>query len=135
MTLTELQKNGKQLEREIVASVKSFMERNGWRQLRMQSGKFANASGNIFQVGQKGMADFLFLMYLAGKPGACIQLWVEVKRPGAKLREDQIQWIAGERQRGALVAVVDDVKEYCEWYHRTLGWLHDGRMKGQVALF
>lgn len=130
MNLSELQKTGKQLEKEIVAAVKSFMESKGWRPIRMQR---TTVPGS-FSTGEPGIPDFLWLNYVRDS-GICVHLWTEFKRPGGKLSEKQVQWIARERMRGALVAVVDDVKEYCEWYQRTFGWLHDGRMKGQVALF
>lgn len=129
------QKTPKELEKEIVSEVKRFMDSHGWRRFRQQSGKFSNAGGNIFQIGEKGMPDFLWLMYMPGKPGACLQLWTEIKRPGGKLREDQVQWIAEERMRGALIAIVDNIKDYCEWYEQHLGWLHKGNWKGQGELF
>jgi hypothetical protein len=43
-------------------------------------------------------------------------LWIEFKRPGEKPRGDQQLWHAAERERGALVMVVDDIDAFLGWY-------------------
>ncbi len=81
-------------------------------------------------VGELGMADYLFIRYDDDSleefnpeytTAESIQsmarvLWIELKRPGAKPRPDQIAWKEAEERRGALVIVCDSIEDFPKWY-------------------
>jgi hypothetical protein len=119
----------KLLEREVTGQIRDYLQLKGWRSIRMQR----TVVPGQFQSGEPGMADFLFVRYL--KPGLAAALWVELKRPGGKLRPRQVEWIARERQRGGSVMVVEEFEEFERSYRTLFGWLHDGRLPGQIDFF
>jgi hypothetical protein len=119
----------KLVEKEVTGQIRDFLKAKGWRAIRMQR----TVMPGQFQTGEPGIADFLFLYYI--KPGVTAAVWIELKRPGGKLRPQQIEWIRKELQRGALVWVVEDFPSFADLYSRQFGWLHDGRLPGQVELF
>ena len=117
------------LEREVTGQIREFMKLKGWRPLRMQR----TVMPGQFQTGEPGIPDFVFLRYL--KPGLAAVLWIEIKRPGGKLRPAQLEWIPREQKRGAAVWVVEDFDNFHRKYYGEFGWLHDGRLAGQIELF
>lgn len=125
-------------EREVSRQVSDFLEWNGWRRIRNQSGVATNAGGSTFRFGEKGIPDLLFLRYVPERPGAALVLWVETKRAKGKLSPDQVKWQDEERLRGALIVNVYDFQTFSEWYQSTLGWIHtaDGPpIPGNLHLF
>lgn len=113
------------LEKHVEQTVREFMELDGWRVLKtdpVSRREWGKGFGEI------GMPDLLFIRYglpitrrgFSGHPpeiqSAAQVIWVEVKRPGGKPRADQVAWIEGERSRGALVLVVDDIDVFKTWY-------------------
>lgn len=139
-------------ERDVTKQVKDFLEHRNWRPLRTQSGKFSNPSGQTFQIGEDGMADFEMVHYLKGieaKPaGLSLVLWVEVKKPNARMSctcephhnktcrmHRQMKWRQREELRGAVVVKVDDIKNFEAFYNEHFGWLHTGVGTGQMDLF
>lgn len=121
--------SAKLLEREVTRQVRDFLKGHGWRPIRMQR----TVMPGQFQTGEPGIADYLFLRYL--KPGLGAILWVELKRPGGKIRPQQREWALKECSRGARVWFVEDVAELESVYAREFGWLHDGRLPGQIEMF
>jgi VRR-NUC domain len=113
---------GQLLEKEVTQQVKDFLAYRGWRPIRMMR----TAVPGSFSVGEPGMPDFLFCRYLDKPMGACLALWIEMKRPGGKLRDGQPEWHARERARGATVWVVDDFDFFANLYEKHFGWLHSG---------
>jgi hypothetical protein len=132
------------LERHITKQVCDFLCYRGWRPLRTQ---FAFSPGS-FGTGEPGMADYLFLRYLGDGHQAVLALWIEFKgprdrrtcscRPGERRVCHvcrQRRWQERERQRGALVWVVDDFDFFAADYEKTFGWLHSGQQaRGQLDL-
>lgn len=121
-------KPAKELEKEVTEKVRGFLKNKGWRPIRMQR----TVLPGQFQTGEAGIPDFLFLYHL--KPGITAALWVEFKRPGGTLRKGQPEWHAKERKIGALVWVVENFGDFETAYTRQFGWLHDGRLPGQVEM-
>ena len=115
-------------ERDITRQVCDFMWAHGWRGIRMQSGLMGRPSGGAFRVGEPGMPDWLFVRYVHPEHATgwvaaqCAEvLWVEVKAPGKWLSSAQVAWHERERMRGGIVAVVDDIDVYRDWYAREVG--------------
>lgn len=133
-------------EREVDAQIKGFLEFKGWRPKREQR----TVIPGQFQTGEPGIPDRLFIHYLTGlkgKPiGLSLTLWVEMKRPGAKMRcncraghtctmHAQMNWRAKEEQRGGIVAQVESFADFVPWYEERFGWLHRGdRGQGQLEM-
>ncbi len=113
---------GELLERQITQQIRDYMQYRGWRPVRMQR----TAIPGAFSTGEPGMPDYLFVRYLPKPLGACIALWIELKRPSGKLREGQPEWHARERARGGTVWVVDDFEWFANLYEQHFGWLHSG---------
>ena len=105
------------LERDVTRQVKDFLAWRGWRAVRMQRTVIPGA----FQAGEPGMADYLFIRYLGGEPGAARVLWVEFKRKSGKLMPQQKQWAIEERARGAQVWTVSDLEQFQADYRRVFG--------------
>jgi len=119
----------KLLEREVTGQIREFMKLKGWRPVRMQR----TVMPGQFQTGEPGIPDFVFLWYIKRGIAAC--LWVELKRPGGKLREKQVEWIGREQKRGAEVWVVEDFDTFHQRYYGEFSYLHDGRLPGQIEMF
>jgi len=131
-------------ESDVTKQVRDFMESHGWRSVRMQR----TIVPGQFSTCEPGTADFLFLYY-ARK--AALALWVEFKRPKARMQCrclqnrgtrkrctfcDQKQWTDKERARGGIVwAGVADIDWFIEQYDKAFGWLHSGEVaRGQLDL-
>ena len=136
-------------ESHVMRQVRDFMELRGWRPVRMQR----TIVPGQFSTCEPGTADFLFLYYLdkGGVPAGSLCLWVELKRPKARMRCrclenrgtrkrctacDQKAWRERERARGAMVWTdVADIQKFIGEYERTFGFLHSGdRSRGQLDL-
>lgn len=100
-------------ERDITRTCREYLELRGWRPVRINAGAF----------GKSGMPDFLFVHY---RRGTCF--WCEFKRPGGRLGPKQVEWIAAEKQRGALVIVCDGYDGLVRWYEEQFG------VEGQLRL-
>ena len=120
-------------EADVTRQVIDYLEARGWRAIRMQSGLFKRATpgytGRV-RVGEVGIPDWLIVSYLypydhyLGPPAVSISpalFWLELKRPGEKLRKGQPEWIDKERARGALVCVADSLESFEEWYGEVYG--------------
>jgi len=124
-------------ERDVSQQVCDFLKFHGWRRIRNQVQCSTNlVTGKVVASGEKGMADLLFIMYLANPPHALV-LWIETKRKGAKPSEHQKAWQDKERLKGALVINVDHFEAFAGWYQAQLGWLHSasGIAPGNLDLF
>jgi hypothetical protein len=132
-------------EADITTAVRSFMEAKGWRPVRMQR----TIVPGQFSTCEPGTADFEFIYY--AKAGMAFILWVELKKPKARMtcrclqnrgtRKrctycDQINWRQKERARGGIVwAGVDNIAAFIEQYEKSYGWLHSGdAARGQLDL-
>lgn len=136
-------------EADITSQIRDLMEARGWRAVRMQR----TIVPGQFSTCEPGMADFLFLYFLPNPHNYAVTLalWVELKRPKARMacrclqnrgtRKrctfcDQKAWQMRERARGGVVwSGVDDLGWFIEQYDRAFGWLHSGEMaRGQLDL-
>jgi hypothetical protein len=137
-------------EANVTDQVVSFMQAKGWRTLRMQR----TIVPGQFSTCEPGTADFLFVRYLnkvGVQGGHTLALWVELKRPNARMRCkclenagtrkrctmcDQKNWQQRERARGATVwSGVSDIDWFMEQYQKAFGWLHVGdQARGQLDL-
>jgi len=137
----------KLIERDVAKQLRDFLEFRGWRRVRMTVG-MAMGGGGMMSLGERGMPDLLYIRYFTKPRGGALAFWAETKRPGGgkdcrcragdkKLCRhcQQRKWREEERLRGALVVVVDDLREFHEWYDSTFGWLHSGPLAdGQLRL-
>lgn len=89
-------------ENDVEFGVKQVLQYRGYYVVRLQSGTFKTVDDRWQKVGDPGLPD-----YVAVHP-KWPAVFVEVKRPGGKLRETQLQKI-WEMQMGyhVAVAVVD----------------------------
>ncbi len=107
-------------EREVTKAVKHYLELRGWRPMRCQR----TVVGGAFQSGEPGQPDFMFLKYDTEplhSPGNAKVIFIEFKSPSGHLGPKQEEWIARERQRGAVVLVVDNAEEFVKYYERAFG--------------
>lgn len=115
-------------EAQIVRQVRDFLEYRGWRALRMQSALVGRPQGGAFRVGEKGMADYLFLLYRNWDVGgqdplswcSALVVWIEFKRPGKTPTPDQTQWMVEETARGAHVLTVSNFGDFADWYQNMI---------------
>jgi hypothetical protein len=121
-------KDGRSLltEAHVQQTVTELLELDGWRAFRTEHAIERNDKGRFKRrVGEVGMPDYLYVRYgpTGNTPKDCVEramytqaLWIEFKRPGEKPRPDQNLWHHKERDRGALVLMVDDIDEFRKWY-------------------
>ena len=115
----------KELEKDITKAVRDFLKLRGWRPFRMQHVNLGSSMS--FSAGEKSMPDYLFLRYLPGSVlGGSIVLWIEFKAPSKQATVAQVEWHQDERERGAIVLVVDNPKKFAELYDKQFGFLHSG---------
>ena len=129
----------KVLEKDIARQVCDFLRARGWRPIRTNV-----VAGPGYGIGEPGMPDYLMLHYQPN--GRALVLWIEFKGPNDKRRCTcqpgkqckpcrQKAWHVRERQRGASVAVVDDLQWFIDEYEKAYGWLHTGDTgRGQLNL-
>jgi hypothetical protein len=115
-------------EAHIQQTVTQFLELDGWRAIRTDPVS-DRARGKGF--GEIGMPDYLYLRYGSpvfprytgpdGKDESLFAqvLWIEFKAPGKAAKPHQLAWHVAERQRGALVLVVDDIDSFRQWYAQS----------------
>jgi hypothetical protein len=89
-------------EAELQAEIRGALEAVGFWVERMQSGK-AKVRGGYARLATKGTPDLLLVAPVYG--------WLEVKRPGEALNDNQIKWHARAKQAGVKVWTVDTVDE------------------------
>lgn len=135
------------IEKHVVKQISDFMELRGWRRFRNSVGKAMGFTGGVVSFGEVGMPDLRFAMYFAEPMGASLNIWVEVKRPGAvdtcrcavgdKVCRTchQKKWRRDERLRKAVVVRVDNLVDFETWYNSKFSWLHTGDFVGQGRLF
>ena len=120
-------KPGQPSEAAIQRTVVELLEWDGWRAFRTEHAIERKESGGFKRrVGEVGMPDYLFIRYTVylggdtwnweGSETMSNVLWVEFKALGEKPDKDQLAWHAAERQRGAMVLVVDSIDGFQAWY-------------------
>lgn len=105
-------------ERDVTRTCREYLQLRGWRPIRINAGPF----------GSNGMPDYVFLHYAKR-----LILWIEFKAPNGRLGPKQVEWIEGERARGATVLIVRDYDDFCLWYERTYGVEGQQRLEGLHA--
>jgi hypothetical protein len=120
-------------EKHIQETIVDFLKLDGWRAFRTEL-TVQRERGRV--VGERGQPDYQFLRYRPTHehyplhPCLNVQffnqalaeiLWIEFKRHGEKPKSDQLAWHAAEKNRGALVMVVDDIDSFLYWYRTRSG--------------
>jgi hypothetical protein len=82
--------------------IRQFLEAKGFKVLRQQSGVFRGHVG-LVRVGEKGVSDLI----ACSPSGAFIA--VEVKKPGGKPTEEQLDFIDEINKRGGVALVADNL--------------------------
>lgn len=124
-----LTKRPKVSERHIQDACTKLLELDSWRAIRTDPAS-NRAMGKGF--GEIGMPDYLYIRYAI--PGSIMAaicresaivksevLWIEYKAPGKLLKGHQFAWHCKERERGALVKMVDDFDRFRNWYVEESG--------------
>ncbi len=123
----------KLLESHVQDYVVSYLELDGWICRKMEQ-NFSERKVKI--VGEKGMPDIIAIRYRFADESEAAKilkmavtddqlrahvelLWIELKRPGAKPRPDQIAWKEAEEWRGGLVWTVDDIDTFPARYRAS----------------
>ena len=104
-------------ETKVAKEITGWLRGEGWRCLRMQSGRYRGRARSFVQVGEIGMPDWLCVRY---RPGLAL-FWLEVKRRGGEASTAQRMWIKAEEERGAVVVVADSLDEFRKWYREVYG--------------
>lgn len=137
MPLPSITKPPKQLESAILARITAYMRDHGWRAIRF------HRSPLMFQSGEVGQPDTLFLRYLGEVPGQALHVWCEAKgqtshRECTCLRRlqqgkkdkcttcNQADWRKREELRGGLVWTGNSFEDWLAFYDAKFGWLHEG---------
>lgn len=122
-TLPASERKPRILERHIEEAICNFLEIDGWRSIKMEQ-NFSERK--MKTVGERGMPDRLFIRYAPNGElgfgrdyGTAQVLWVEMKRPKQKLREEQRKWHRQEYLRGALVLTADSIDEFRKFYMKS----------------
>ncbi len=126
-------------EADVTKQVIDFLKVRGWRPVRMHSGLFRGRQASRVRVGEVGMSDWLVARYrdviteqeirfaegygLTWEPPRPPDLfWLELKADEKKkLRPGQSEWIAAEREKGALVCVAHSLESFTAWYEEIYG--------------
>lgn len=107
-------------EEHIQRTVKEFLEWDDWRSLRTEHAIERDKNGKVKRkVGELGMPDYLFIRYRPWEIDSAQVIWIEFKSPGEKPTQEQLKWHKAERDRGALVLVVDDIDAFVQWYKQS----------------
>ena len=99
-------------ENQIAAQICDYLRLHGWRVHRLE----ADLRGPKARSKREdaGTPDYIAVRQRGG-PGSSYEVWyLEVKRPGARLRRSQEIWIADARKRGWNVAVASSIDDLLE---------------------
>lgn len=95
-------------EQDIMNSIRIKLSELGFTVFRANVGKFKLADGRWFDVGlPTGFSDLF-----AVKDGKIY--FIEVKKPGGKVRTEQVNFIKQMQQKGCVAGVVYSVEEAVE---------------------
>jgi hypothetical protein len=97
-------------ESDVVKACCDLVRLGGWYPIRLQSGLFKTPDHRWVRIGEPGLPDFVVIHpeYPA--------FFMEIKRRGGKLRDEQVQKIAVLRDVLRLaVAVVDSTISLLDW--------------------
>lgn len=93
-----------------------WLEIHGWRCIRTGYGSIHRDGKAVEHYGEEGMPDYLAIFY-ADHGAAALVVWIEFKRPGGRgsrkgtLSTLQRVWRDVERERGAVVLVIDSLEQ------------------------
>jgi hypothetical protein len=113
-----------QLERIVARQVRGALEKRHWRVIRNSVTKVQWRPGQWTPYGEPGMPDFQAIYYLHPHKGITVTVWVETKKLGGGLGEEQVKWQREERKRGGIVLVSYTFQEFLTQYEQLFGWLH-----------
>lgn len=113
-----IDKSGKLLlsEADVVRQCIDWLEIHGWRCIRTGYGAIHRNGKAVEHYGEEGMPDYLAIFY-TDHGAAALVVWIEFKRPGGTgarkgtLSKLQRVWRDVERQRGAIVWVIDSLEQ------------------------
>lgn len=113
-----IDKSGKLLlsESDVQRQCIDWLEIHGWRCIRTGYGAVHRNGKAVEHYGEEGMPDFLAIFY-TDMGAAALVVWIEFKRPGGRgcrkgtLSALQRVWRDVERQRGAMVWVIDSLEQ------------------------
>lgn len=95
-------------ETDIMNSIRIELSGRGYTVFRANVGKFKMGDGRWFDTGlPKGFTDLF-----AVKDGRAY--FIEVKKPGGKVREEQINFIKKMRENGCIAGIAYSVEEAVE---------------------
>jgi hypothetical protein len=106
-------------ENDVEAQMREYFARRGWIVIRQHVGLFKSRAGQYIKIGEKGMTDYLVLRPV--RPGVCLTVYVEVKRPGAVPSEDQVRWMRRARAMGNYAESFDSVESLARWFEARFG--------------
>jgi hypothetical protein len=110
-------------EKIVAKDVRHALQQRQWRVIRNNVTKVQFSPGVWTQFAEKGMPDFLAIHYLDTK-GHALVLWVETKRLGGRLGEDQAVWHGKETTLGGVVITAFTIDDFLAQYEARLGWIH-----------
>jgi hypothetical protein len=99
-------------ENQIAQQVVDYLRLRGWRVHRLE----ADLRGPRARVKREeaGTPDYIAVRHSSGPGSTCDVWYVEVKRPGGRLRRSQQIWIEDARRRGWNVAVASSIDDLLE---------------------
>ncbi len=112
-------------EADVTAQCIDFLLAEGWEPKRQHVGRFIPLGSKdkdkptVITIGEKGDPDWLVLKrpggWLHKSPEFCLAFYLELKRPGGRLRPDQKLKHTALRQDGWLVCVASGRDQLWEW--------------------
>jgi hypothetical protein len=99
----------RQREIDVAQQILDYLRLRGWRVHRLE----ADIYGPRARVKREeiGTPDYIAVRQCAGPGSQCDVWYIEVKRPGGKLRRSQQIWIEDARRRGWQVAVASSIDD------------------------
>jgi hypothetical protein len=103
-------------ENQVEVSIAKFMQMRGWRRRRNHVGVFRPIHGGAqITIGTRGECDWSY--YRTAAPGIVQVLHVEAKRPGAKPRPEQDEYIASLNHIGETALYADSIDMFISKYN------------------
>jgi hypothetical protein len=110
-----------QSEADVTKTILGFLKAELWRCYRLQSGKVRGLSGGRpIKLNEKGTPDWIAIrpFFPDSKTAGCMSqaFYLEVKRPGGKVRPAQAAMHIALRQDGFTVLVADSYNAFIREY-------------------
>lgn len=96
-------------EKQVAAQIIDWLRLLGWQVHRLEADVYG-AKARVY-LEDAGTPDLIAIRQRGGPGSACDVAYIEVKRPGGRLRRSQQIWIDDARKRGWTVIVASGIED------------------------